>query len=463
MKLDKKGIGLVAGILVGILIWFAPLNTLAEISVQGQQCLALTLMTVVFWACGVAQPAYISAIYLALLVLFKVAEPSVVFRSWTTMNMWMVIGAYLIAAGVKSSGLGERIAYWFAIKFIHNWKSLIIWIYIISLVLSVLIPHPFPRCFMLLAVMMVVCDAAKMSESDKIKIGFTVFAAAAPTGMFLITGDSTLGPLVASYCDGGDLSYFGWMITMCVPMLVATLGTLFLNLLLFKPEHEIEINKAEVQAKADELGSLSVTEKRVIIWIAIAVCLWLTGSMTGLSIGFVTLLIGALMALPYIGEVLKPGDWNTVPMNTLVFLTAAMGIGTVGGETGMNQFIASVLLPSSVPSNIFVLTLLITVITVVIHMFMGSVMAVLGICIPAFLTFTAGSGISPTAIAMMVFSAINIHYVLPFHNLAILVGVGKDAGGYSASECMKMGIPLTAVVFLTTLVEAVWFHMLGLM
>ena len=96
-------------------------------------------------------------------------------------------------------------------------------------------------------------------------------------------------------------------------------------------------------------------------------------------------------------------------------------------------------------------------------MFMGSVMAVLGICIPAFLTFTAGSGISPTAIAMMVFSAINIHYVLPFHNLAILVGVGKDAGGYSATETMKMGIPLTVVVFLTTLVEAVWFHVLGLM
>lgn len=98
-----------------------------------------------------------------------------------------------------------------------------------------------------------------------------------------------------------------------------------------------------------------------------------------------------------------------------------------------------------------------------IHMFMGSVMAVLGVCVPAFIAFTAGSNISPLAVAMMVFTAINIHYILPFHNLAILVGAGKENGGYSDKEAMRMGIPLTAVVFIVLLVEAFWFHLLGLM
>jgi di/tricarboxylate transporter len=64
---------------------------------------------------------------------------------------------------------------------------------------------------------------------------------------------------------------------------------------------------------------------------------------------------------------------------------------------------------------------------------------------------------------MMVFSAINIHYILPFHNLAILVGEGEDNAGYSAKDAMRMGIPLTVVVFVVVLVEAVWFHILGLM
>ncbi len=462
MKLNKRVIGLIAGLVICGIIWVAPLSALGEISAQGQQCLALTLMTVVWWAMGVAQPAYVSAIYLALLILTGTSDTATVFASWTKMQMWMVIGAYLIAAAVKDSGLGERIAYWFALKFVRGWQSLVISIFALTFVLSLLIPHPFPRAFMILAVMHAICDSAKMSKADKNKVGFLTFAAAAPGSMFFLTGDATLNPLVASYASAG-CSFMQWFLYMSVPMLVATVCTLFLGLVLFKPEKEMNIDFDEVRAKQEALGPVTVTEKRTVFWIVVAIALWLTESMTGLNIGFVTLLIGAVMALPVIGEILTPATWNSVPINTLVFLTAAMGIGTVGGATGMNDWIANVVLPSSVPSNVFVLALLIAGITVIIHMFMGSVMAVLGICVPAFLAFTAGSGVSDIAVAMMVFSAINIHYILPFHNLAILVGEGEDNAGYSAADAMKMGIPLTAVVFIVVLVEAVWFSVLGLM
>jgi len=462
MKLNKRTIGLIAGIVVCALLWVAPLNALGEISAQGQHCLALTLMTVVWWACGVAQPAYVSAIYLALLVLTGTSDTATVFASWTKMQMWMVIGAYLIAAAVKDSGLGERIAYWFAIKFVRDWKSLVISIFALTFILSLLIPHPFPRAFMILAVMLVIADSAGMSQADKNKVGFLTFAASCPGSMFFLTGDATLNPLVASYSDP-QVTFIQWFLYMSVPMLVALLCTLFLGLFLFKPEKEMQIDFDEVRAKQEALGGVTQKEIRTIVWIAIAIVLWMTESMTGLNIGFVTLLIGAIMALPLVGEVLTPATWNSVPINTLVFLTAAMGIGTVGGATGMNDWIANVVLPSSVPANPYVLALLIALITVIIHMFMGSVMAVLGICVPAFLAFTAGSGVSPAAVAMIVFSAINIHYILPFHNLAILVGAGPDAAGYDSKDAMKMGIPLTVVVFIVAIVEAFWFHLFGLM
>ncbi|MBS6417517.1 MAG: SLC13 family permease [Olsenella uli] len=462
MTFNKKTIGLLAGLIVLALAWVAPLNVLGEISQQGQQCLALTLMTVVWWACGVAQPAFVSAIYLALLILTGTSDTATVFASWTKMQMWMVIGAYLIAAAVKESGLGERIAYWFALKFVRDWRTLVYSIFALTFILSILIPHPFPRAFMILAVMLAICDAAKMSKADKNKVGFLVFAASAPGSMFFLTGDATLNPLVASYATDG-CSFIQWFMYMSVPMLVATLCTLFLGLFLFKPEKEMQIDFDEVRARQQELGSVTMKEKRTILWLVVAIALWLTESVTGLNIGFVTLIIGAVLALPILGEVLAPVTWNSVPINTLVFLTAAMGIGTVGGATGMNDWIANVVLPSSVPSNIFVLALLIAAITVIIHMFMGSVMAVLGICVPAFLAFTSGTGISPIAVGMMVFSAINIHYILPFHNLAILVGEGEDAAGYSSKDAMRMGIPLTVVVFVVVLVEAAWFHLFGLM
>ena len=113
--MKTKKIGFIAGILVALIIHFLPLQ---GIEPAGQTCLALTLMTVVWWATQVAQSGYVGGIYLILLIVLGVAEPELVFKSWTGSTMYLIIGAYLIASAVKDSGLGERIAYAFIIKFV---------------------------------------------------------------------------------------------------------------------------------------------------------------------------------------------------------------------------------------------------------------------------------------------------------------------------------------------------------
>ena len=475
--LTKRYIGFFLAIVVFLLIKFVlPLDSLGSVALSegGKNCLALSLGAVVMWACGVAQPGYTGILYCALLVLMQVvpdadgvpsmaATVAVAFGAWTKGTMWIVVGAYLIAGAVKDSGLGQRIAYAFMLKFVKSAKSLILSIFALTFVLALLIPHPFPRAFLILAVVSVIAESAGYGEDDRGKLGFLIFAAAVPCSMFFMTGDSTLNPLVASYgANGGAaIGFIDWFIYMSVPMVVATLCTIILALALFKPSKELVYDREEVLAKQAALGKLSEKEIRTIVWLVIAIALWLTVS--GDYLAWVTLVIGVLMAMPVIGEVLTPASWGSVDIKTLMFLTAAMAIGSVGGATGMNAWIADVVLPSAVPANPYLFALLVCALTMVIHMFMGSVMAGLGICVPAFLTFVQGTSVSPIAVALIVFTAINLHYILPFHNLAILVGEGKDAGGYTSKEAMKMGIPLTVVTFLVVLVEAFWFSTLGLM
>lgn len=475
--LTKRYIGFFLAIVVFLLIKFVlPLDSLGSVALSegGKNCLALSLGAVVMWACGVAQPGYTGILYCALLVLMQVvpdadgvpsmaATVAVAFGAWTKGTMWIVVGAYLIAGAVKDSGLGQRIAYAFMLKFVKSAKSLILSIFALTFVLALLIPHPFPRAFLILAVVSVIAESAGYGEEDRGKLGFLIFAAAVPCSMFFMTGDSTLNPLVASYgANGGAaIGFIDWFIYMSVPMIVATLCTIILALALFKPSKELVYDREEVLAKQAALGKLSEKEIRTIVWLVIAIALWLTVS--GDYLAWVTLVIGVLMAMPVIGEVLTPASWGSVDIKTLMFLTAAMAIGSVGGATGMNAWIADVVLPSTVPANPYLFALLVCALTMIIHMFMGSVMAGLGICVPAFLTFIQGTSVSPIAVALIVFTAINLHYILPFHNLAILVGEGKDAGGYTSKEAMKMGIPLTVVTFLVVLVEAFWFSTLGLM
>ena len=475
--LTKRYIGFFLAIVVFLLIKFVlPLDSLGSVALSegGKNCLALSLGAVVMWACGVAQPGYTGILYCALLVLMQVvpdadgvpsmaATVAVAFGAWTKGTMWIVVGAYLIAGAVKDSGLGQRIAYAFMLKFVKSAKSLILSIFALTFVLALLIPHPFPRAFLILAVVSVIAESAGYGEDDRGKLGFLIFAAAVPCSMFFMTGDSTLNPLVASYgANGGAaIGFVDWFIYMSVPMVVATLCTIVLALALFKPSKELVYDREDVLAKQAALGKLSEKEIRTIVWLVIAIALWLTVS--GDYLAWVTLVIVVLMAMPVIGEVLTPASWSSVDIKTLMFLTAAMAIGSVGGATGMNAWIADVVLPSTVPANPYLFALLVCALTMIIHMFMGSVMAGLGICVPAFLTFVQGTSVTPIAVALIVFTAINLHYILPFHNLAILVGEGKDAGGYTSKEAMKMGIPMTVVTFLVVLVEAFWFSTLGLM
>ena len=53
--------------------------------------------------------------------------------------------------------------------------------------------------------------------------------------------------------------------------------------------------------------------------------------------------------------------------------------------------------------------------------------------------------------------------LLPFHNLAILVGVGEDNGMYTEKETIKFGVPFTIVLFIITVGVAVpWWKVIGL-
>ena len=169
-----------------------------------------------------------------------------------------------------------------------------------------------------------------------------------------------------------------------------------------------------------------------------------------------------LMSMPFIGNVLTVKSWGQVPVHVLVFLTSAMAIGTVGGATGMNAWIANTILPASLPSNIFVLALLMGLIAMVVHMFMGSVIAVMGVAIPSLLLATESMGVNPIVIAMTVYLAIASHYILPFHHLNMLVGQGEENGMYTQKETIRLGVPLTVVVFIVIIVAVLWWKVLGI-
>ena len=456
----KRETGAILGLAICLAIWFMPAQ--AGLPPEGQKCLAISLLGVVWWAFGVAHPGYTSLLILLAWVLTKTAEPAVVFRLWTTPLIYLVVGGYLIAAAVEGAGLGRRIAYHFILRFVNSFNSIIAAAYVLGFLLSFMIPHPWPRSFMIMSVMAIIIKATNLPPKDAANIGLAVFAGSVPTSMILLTGDSTLN-LVAMNFAGVDPSWLKWLLYMGVPGVAACILTFLLQIWVFKAPANFKIHKEEIREQLKNLGGITRNEKTVLFWVGIAIVLWATDFIHHIHPGWIALGAAIMMALPRVGDVLKPSDFAKVNIGSLFFLTAALGIGTVGGVTGMNKWVAGVILPSHVPDNIFVLALLVTGFAVLIHAVLGSVLAVMGIVTPAILAFTAASGLNPLVPSLLVYTAVNGHYLLPFHNMAILVGVGETGGRYQDAEVLKLGIPLTLVVFIITVcVEIPWWYAVGL-
>ena len=458
MKRYSKAAGFLGGIVLCAVLCLLPLEGLSR---EGQLCLGLTLMTVVWWAAQIAQSGYVSGVYLMLLCLFKVAEPSVIFSGWTGSTIWLVAGAYLIASAVRGSGLGERLSYWFILRFVRGWRSILVSVFALTLILSLLIPHPWPRAFLIMSVMLVVIRSARIPREDGVIVGFTVFAASVPVSLIFLTGDATINPLAASYA--GEVSFLRWLQVIGPPALLLSALTLGLILLLFRPSAPVALDLEEIRAAQAKLGRLTERELRTLVWVVIAIALWLTNGFTGLDIGWITLLIAMLMSMPVVGGVLEAKDWGEVPVHVMVFLTAAIAIGRVGAASGMNGWIADTLLPAAMPDSPVLTALCISGLSVAVHMLMGSVIAVMGVTIPAFLSITAGTGLSPLAVIGVVYLSVAGHYCLPFHHLNMLVGQGKENGMYTQRETLKMSLPLLCAVLVTVVCAVFWWGALGLL
>lgn len=460
LKNYSRQIGALVGIIVALIVWNLPLQGLSE---AGKKGLALSLCTVIWWATKVAHPGYTSLAMLIAYILFGVAPPENVFNMFLSPLMYLIVGGYLLAAAVQVSGLGERIAYHFLLRVVNSYRSVIISCYVLGFLLSFLIPHPWPRSFLIMGVMAVIIKSTDMPKRDAVNIGLAVFVASVPVSMILLTGDSTIN-IVAVGFSGVDLSWMGWLIHMGVPGIVATVLTCLLQLFLYKPSGKFELDKSEVAKKVADLGKISLVEKKVIFWIGLAIILWVTDSIHGIHLGWVTIAIALMMSMPTIGDILGPKQWSQVPIATLFFLTAALAIGKVGALTGMNEWLADVLLPSQVPSNFFMLAFMITAISIILHLCLGSVMAVMGIATPALVGYAISAGINPLVPALMVYTAISMHFILPFHHMNMLVGLGDEGGGYTDKEVLRIGLPLTVIVFIVTVgVEVLWWQVTGLL
>ena len=394
----------------------------------------------------------------------SLAPPQMIFKLWTTSMAYLIIGGFLIAAAVKNSGLGKRFALLCLGRFVRTYRHAVIACYALSYALALVIPQSFPRAFLIMGAMGFVIEASGMDRRAAANVGLAVFAAQIGAGMFLLTSESSLNfTLLEQLPLEARPSWGLWLVSMGPPALLLGAMMCAVQLKLYKGPQDFRFDRQLAEKELEAMGPVTAAEKKTLFWLAAAVCLWMTDRLHGIDLGWASLGVAVMMAMPVIGGTVEAKDWHEINLGTMLFLTACVAIGGVGRATGMSQYLVDLLLPDSLHGGLFVFVGIVAVLCLALHLALGSILAIFALVMPALLSFGESMGVPALAVGYVVYLATACQWIFPFQNLNITVGLGENAGGYAPADSIRLGLLCTVPAGFCLLAALGWWKTIGIL
>lgn len=455
----KNEIGIVLSILVFTVIWLMPQPV--ELSPDGKKTLAFIFFAVIWWTFGIMPVPFTTLLLVLIFILARLAPPEEILKVWTTPLVWLIFGSYQITNCVVKSGLARRIAFLFISRGVSSYVGIVFLSYVLSIVLSIFIPLPFPRALLIFGIIREILALTKIEKKQEKGLALTMFAGLTTTSTVFLTGDSLLN--IAGFAIAGvNITWLHWLLFMGVPGLVISLLMASLCLYLFPPVI-LDIDNEKIKDERAKLGSLKPEEIKTLCWVVVAVFLWSTDFWHGINLGWITLLVAIGLGLPYVGESLtiqdigQNGGWDII-----VFLAGASSIGVVANKTGLASWAVRHLLTYMSAGSIIFIVFTIVTGTLIAHMFIGSSLATMSIVLPAILVITNTLGINPIFSILLVYTTVAVHFILPVHQATVFIGA-SGAGLYTEQETIKLGVPLTVILYLFIFIILLpWWKLTGL-
>lgn len=416
---------------------------------------AAVVLTIIWWTSNLIPKIPASLFLLAIFWLGSGAAPEVVFSFPLSETFPLLIFTYLFSHAVSTSGLVEKLIAPLLHRIATTPIRLVLSMLLVYLATVFLIPQPLARLILVTAIF-----DSYLKETNASAEAIQVFNFASVlyyilVNMLLTRADLIMNNAALSFAGITGMDDLTWLRYMAVPtlvvMFVLTAALFFIfkrelrgSSLVLKAEHKVQNNR------------LTQKEIIVLIIVLVTVILWMTESLHGISGTWITL--ASTVVLFFVGA-LKWQDLRAIDVNTLVFLSAAFAIGGVLKAIGAADLLFSHLkalfpLPSS-PFYFVVMVL----ITMAIHMLLGSNTTTLSVVIPGLLV-AVGDTLAPPMIMFIAYSSVAYHAILPVHSVAFMIGAEK--GLYPPKYVTRFGIFSTFVVYLSILfLYLPWWRLIG--
>ena len=330
------------GLLAAAALAFIPIDGLA---VETARTGALALATVVLFATGVL-PEFISAIlFFAVAMLFALAPADVVFAGFKSAGFWMVFGGLVIGAGVRGTGLAERLAHYVRWRFGNRYGGIIAGVVVMGVAMAFLMPSTLGRLMILMPIVLAMAEGFGYGPGSNGRTGmvlavsfgtmipgFAIMSATVPA-MVIIGAAETLYDIRPIYGTWLLLHFpvLGFLKAIAIGLLVVWLF----------PESDAR----EATEQQESPAAMAGRERTMTILLLLALALWMTDFVHHISPAWVALGVAGVMILPFVGIVSAQDIEEKVKFGSLFYVAGVLGLGALVAHGGVGDLLAQSVLP----------------------------------------------------------------------------------------------------------------------
>ena len=409
----KLGCAAAGALASAVLIATCPIPGL---SYQATAVLGVLIMAIVWWITGVL-PEFVTAVVMAVLfVVVAGISVGATFSTFASSTWWLLLSAFTLGVGMKTSGLMKRIALAIVSKFPRTFRCQVAAQLVTGTVLGPLIPSLAVKGAMLAPLAMNIGDELGYERQGKRATG--LFAA-------MLVGIRTVAPTIVSASITGyalmatlpvdvqeQFNMASWFVAALPWLVVVLVLNYFLIMGIYgrgEKAGESSCGGTDEDASQpipDGLGPLSAVEKRMLGIILVTVVLWATEPFHHVSAMAVGL--AALVAMFVLKVIDVPAFKSGVNWTSLLFIGIALGLGSVFAEAGLNDWVMQTCGPAfqALAGNPYLLVLGIGVITVVLRFLIVSEVAYLNLLMAFLVPMAASVGVNPWVLGFSAYALV---------------------------------------------------------
>ena len=409
----KLGCAAAGALAAAVLIATCPIPGL---SYQATAVLGILIMAIVWWITGVL-PEFVTAVVMAVLfVVVAGISVGATFSTFASSTWWLLLSAFTLGVGMKTSGLMKRIALAIVRKFPRTFRCQVAAQLVTGTVLGPLIPSLAVKGAMLAPLAMNIGDELGYERQGKRATGLFVsmlvgIRTVAPTIVSAsVTGYALMATLPADVQEQFNMAT--WFVAALPWLVVVLVLNYFLIMGMYgRGEKAGEPSRGGMDEDAsqpipDGLGPLSAVEKRMLGIILVTVVLWATEPFHHVSAMAVGL--AALVAMFVLKVIDVPAFKSGVNWTSLLFIGIALGLGSVFAEAGLNDWVMQTCGPAfqALAGNPYLLVLGIGVITVVLRFLIVSEVAYLNLLMAFLVPMAASVGVNPWVLGFSAYALV---------------------------------------------------------